>query len=56
MGELNCTLEERTRTLNYALTVEMLDVNTNASLITEGGLVGANMKSNMHFARISFHF
>ena len=39
--KLDCTLEERIRTLDYALAVEMLDFNTNASLVTEGGLVSA---------------
>ena len=39
--ELDCTLEERIRTLDYALAVEMLDFNTNASVVTEGGLVSA---------------
>ena len=38
--QLGCTLEERTRTLNYALTVGLEDFNTNASRVTEGGLVG----------------
>ena len=37
--ELSCTLEERIITLNYALTVGLLDFNTNASRVTEGGLV-----------------
>lgn len=39
MRQLNCTLKERVMTLNYALTVKMLDYNTNTSLIAEGRLV-----------------
>lgn len=39
--QLNCTLKERIRTLNYALTVKMLDYNTNTDIISEGGLVRA---------------
>ena len=38
--ELDCSLEERIRTLDYTLAVVDLDTfNRNASLVTEGGLV-----------------
>ena len=40
MNDLGCTLEERVRTLDYALAVDLLLYSTNASLVTEGGLVG----------------
>lgn len=38
-SHLDCTLEQRIRTLDYALTVNMLTFNTNSSVITEEGLV-----------------
>ena len=37
--KLSCTLEERIRTLDYALAVRTSDFNNNASLVTDGGLV-----------------
>lgn len=41
MRDLGCTLEERIRTLRYALAIEVNQHITNASLVTEGGLVSA---------------
>lgn len=38
-SDLDCTLEQRIRTLDYALTVSMLTFNTNSSIVTEEGLV-----------------
>lgn len=42
MRDLGCTLEERVRTLDYALAVEVNQYSTNASLVTEGGLVSVD--------------
>ena len=39
MRDLGCTLEERVRTLDYALAIEVNQHISNASLVTEGGLV-----------------
>ena len=40
--DLGCTLEERTRTLDRALAVAIIQYSTNASLVTEGGLVSVD--------------
>lgn len=39
MNDLGCTLEERVRTLDYALVVDLVLYSTNDSLVTEGELV-----------------
>ena len=38
---IGCTLEDRIRTLDYALAIVVVQFSTNASLVTEGGLVSA---------------
>ena len=40
--DLGCTLEERIRTLDRALAVAIIQYSTNASLVTEGGLVSVD--------------
>ena len=54
--ELDCTLEERIRTLDYTLAVDLDTFNNNASFVTEGELVRLTNKVTGRIVYIfSFH-